>query len=56
MVQRLTYRRQNPFHTRSNRVRVVKTPGGKLAYIYTKKRAGVPKCGDCGLALQGVFI
>lgn len=54
MVQRLSYRRQNSYATRSNRVKVVKTPGGQLAYIYTDKKAGVPKCGDCGVALNGV--
>ena len=56
MVQRLSYRRQNSFATRSNRVKVVKTPGGSLAYIYTDKKAGCVKCGDCGCALNGVNI
>ena len=54
MVQRLSYRRQNSYSTRSNRVKVVKTPGGSLAYIYTNKKAGAVKCGDCGCALNGV--
>ena len=54
MVQRLSYRRQNSYATRSNRVKVVKTPGGKLAYIYTNKTTGSVKCGDCGCALNGV--
>lgn len=54
MVQRLSYRRQNSFATRSNRVKVVKTPGGSLAYIYTNKKAGSVKCGDCGCGLNGV--
>lgn len=54
MVQRLSYRRQNSHATRSNRVKVVKTPGGSLAYIYTDKKAGSVKCGDCGIALNGV--
>lgn len=61
MVQRLTYRRRLSYNTRSNKVRVSKTTGsvflilgGKLVYLYVKKRAGKPKCGDCGLALQGV--
>ena len=56
MVQRLSYRRQNSYATRSNRVKVVKTPGGSLAYIYTNKKAGSVKCGDCGIALNGVRI
>ena len=54
MVQRLCYRRQNSYATRSNRVKVVKTPGNKLAYIYTSKKVGAPKCGDCGIALNGI--
>lgn len=54
MVQRLTYRRQNSYATRSNRTKIVKTPGGKLTYIYIDKKAGAPKCGDCGVALSGV--
>lgn len=54
MAQRLTYRRRLSYNTKSNKVRVVKTPGGKLTYLYTKKRAAVAKCGDCGLALRGI--
>ena len=27
MVQRLTYRRRHAYHTKSNRTRIVKTPG-----------------------------
>ena len=30
--------------------------GGKLVYLYTKKRGSVPKCGDCKKKLQGVRI
>ena len=28
--------------------------GGRLVYLYTKKRGSVPKCGDCKNKLQGV--
>lgn len=56
MAQRLTYRRRLGYNTRSNKVRIVKTPGGKLAYIHLKKRGSKPKCGDCHEALQGVSI
>lgn len=31
-----------------------KTPGGRLVYLYTKKRGTTPKCGDCGDKLNGV--
>lgn len=54
MVQRLVYRRRNGYNTRSNRVKIVKTPGGNLRYLHVKKTAGTPKCGDCGRQLQGV--
>ena len=32
MVQRLTYRRRHPYATRSNKTRVVKTPGEQRGY------------------------
>lgn len=54
MVQRLTYRRRLSYNTKSNKVRITKTPGGKLTYIYQKKHASAPKCGDCGIALNGI--
>ncbi|TRM67196.1 ribosomal protein L34Ae [Schizophyllum amplum] len=54
MAQRVTLRKRQPYNTNSNRRRVVKTPGGKLVVHYIQKPATVPKCGDCGLALQGI--
>ena len=51
---RLTYRRRLSYNTTSNRVKVVKTPGGKLVYQYQKKPGAVPKCGDCPNHLQGI--
>jgi len=39
MVQRLTYRKRHSYATKSNQHRVVYTPGGKLVYQTTKKRA-----------------
>ncbi|KAK8672625.1 hypothetical protein V6N13_110990 [Hibiscus sabdariffa] len=44
MVQRLIYRTRHSYATKSNQHRVVKTPGGKLVYQTTKKRASGPKC------------
>ncbi|KAL1539432.1 hypothetical protein AAHA92_28051 [Salvia divinorum] len=35
---------RNSYATKSNQHRVVKTPGGKLVYQTTKKRASGPKC------------
>ena len=46
----------NSYNTRSNKVRVVKTPGGKLQYQHLKKRGSPPKCGDCGIKLPGVRL
>jgi len=41
-------------NTRSNKIKVVKTPGGKLVAQHVKKQASKVKCGDCGIALPGV--
>lgn len=54
MVQRTTYRRRLSYNTKSNKTRVIKTPGGKLQVLHIKKQAGKPKCGDCGNALAGI--
>ena len=54
MAQRVTFRRRNPYNTRSNKIKVVKTPGGVLRAQHVKKLASRPKCGDCGIALAGV--
>lgn len=50
----LLQRRRMPYNTKSNKVRVVKTPGGELRYLHIKKRGTAPKCGDCGSKLAGV--
>lgn len=54
MAGRVTYRRNNPYNTRSNKIKVVKTPGGKLVAHHLKKITSRPKCGDCGNALAGI--
>jgi len=51
---RVTYRRRNGYNTRSNKTRVIKTPGGDIRLLHIKKRGTVPKCGDCGSKLSGV--
>uniref|UniRef100_A0A7S0HI90 60S ribosomal protein L34 n=1 Tax=Hanusia phi TaxID=3032 RepID=A0A7S0HI90_9CRYP len=51
---RLTFRRRHSYNTKSNKTRVVKTPGGRLNILYVKKPASVPKCGDCGCTLRGL--
>ena len=54
MAQRVTYRRRNPYNSRSNKIKVVKTPGGVLRAQHVKKTGTRPKCGDCGVALPGI--
>jgi Ribosomal protein L34e len=44
------------YNTRSNKVRVIKTPGGKLRYLHIKKKGTPVKCGDCGMKLPGVSV
>uniref|UniRef100_A0A182QJ06 Large ribosomal subunit protein eL34 n=1 Tax=Anopheles farauti TaxID=69004 RepID=A0A182QJ06_9DIPT len=54
MVQRLTLRRRLSYNTKSNKRRIVRTPGGRLVYHYVKKRRTLPKCGQCKKELQGI--
>jgi len=54
MVQRLTYRKRLSYRTKGNKVKIVKTPGGKLVYHYVHKTASAPKCGGCGGVIAGV--
>ncbi|KAK9798119.1 hypothetical protein WJX73_000908 [Symbiochloris irregularis] len=54
MAQRLTYRRRHCYATRSNKTRVVKTPGGRNLIQYTTKKASFPKCGVTGVRLHGL--
>merc|ERR1711981_1281930 len=54
MVQRITYRRRLAWNTTSNQRKIVKTPGGKLAFLYTGKKGSISKCGDTGKKLQGI--
>ncbi|KAL5117148.1 hypothetical protein ACEQ8H_004973 [Pleosporales sp. CAS-2024a] len=51
---RLTYRRRAPYNTKSQKVRIIKTPGGELRYLHIKKKGTAPKCGDCGTKLAGI--
>mmetsp|Transcript_47180 Transcript_47180/g.115609 ORF Transcript_47180/g.115609 Transcript_47180/m.115609 type:complete len:116 (-) Transcript_47180:66-413(-) len=51
---RVTLRRRSSYRTRGNRIRKVKTPGGKLAVQYIKKKGARPKCGDTGEVLNGI--
>ncbi|XP_065173074.1 large ribosomal subunit protein eL34-like [Atheta coriaria] len=55
MVQRLVFRRRLSYNTKSNRRRIVRTPGGKLVYQYLKKTKKVPRCGQCKDKLRGII-
>mmetsp|Transcript_13051 Transcript_13051/g.28377 ORF Transcript_13051/g.28377 Transcript_13051/m.28377 type:complete len:128 (-) Transcript_13051:134-517(-) len=52
--KRVTFRRRHSYATKSNKIRKVKTPGGKLVVQYEKKKGKVPVCGDTGEKLNGV--
>ncbi|GAB0496905.1 hypothetical protein MMPV_008226 [Pyropia vietnamensis] len=53
---RVTLRRRNAYSTLSNRVRKVKTPGGKLVVQYIRKAGSVARCADTKTKLHGVCI
>eukprot|EP00270_Netrium_digitus_P003640 TRINITY_DN142_c0_g1_i1.p1 TRINITY_DN142_c0_g1~~TRINITY_DN142_c0_g1_i1.p1 ORF type:complete len:123 (-),score=25.94 TRINITY_DN142_c0_g1_i1:188-556(-) len=54
MVQRLTYRRRHSYATRSNKTRVVRTPGGKLTLQYVQKKAKGVRCSQTRKRLPGI--
>uniref|UniRef100_A0A914HMA4 Large ribosomal subunit protein eL34 n=2 Tax=Globodera TaxID=31242 RepID=A0A914HMA4_GLORO len=54
MPERLTYRRRLCYNTKSNKTKVVKTPGGRNVFHYRKKLGSIPKCGDTGVLLKGI--
>jgi len=51
---RVTYRKRHSYNTKSNKIRVVKTPGGRHVAQYVAKKAMPVKCGLTGKALLGV--
>lgn len=54
MVQRVVLRRQNNFNTKSNKTKIVKTPGARLTVHNVKKASKGPRCGDCKGKIIGV--
>eukprot|EP00499_Haloplacidia_sp_CaronLabIsolate_P008649 CAMPEP_0196774820 /NCGR_PEP_ID=MMETSP1104-20130614/3647_1 /TAXON_ID=33652 /ORGANISM="Cafeteria sp., Strain Caron Lab Isolate" /LENGTH=115 /DNA_ID=CAMNT_0042144983 /DNA_START=69 /DNA_END=416 /DNA_ORIENTATION=+ len=53
---RITYRRRHSYNTKSNKFRMVKTPGGRMTIQYSVKKASSPICGDCGTKLPGLPV
>uniref|UniRef100_A0A7S3K4R2 60S ribosomal protein L34 n=1 Tax=Aureoumbra lagunensis TaxID=44058 RepID=A0A7S3K4R2_9STRA len=51
---RVTYSRRHSYATKSNVLKVIKTPGGKLVGHYANKKRNGPKCGDCKNPLPGI--
>ena len=47
--RRVTYKRRASYRTKSNRFKTVKTPGGKLAIQYIKKKTN-------GRAMRGIKV
>lgn len=54
MVQRQTLRRHVPWNTKSNKHRMLRTPGGRLIYQHVEKKSKQPRCGDTGRKLIGI--
>jgi len=51
---RVTLTRRHAYRTNTNRVKTVKTPGGRYAVQYLKKARAGAKCGDCKTCLPGI--
>jgi len=51
---RVTLTRRHAYRTATNRVKTVKTPGGRHAVQYIKKARAGAKCGDCKCSLPGI--
>lgn len=53
--RRVTYRRRKSYNTKSNKIKKVKTPGGRLVVHYRKKRTKGPQTQeDCKSKLTGL--
>ena len=56
MVERLTYRRHVRYNTKSNKQKIVRTPGGKLVYhAYNKSAKGVAPSFPIWALCAGLF-
>merc|ERR1712029_790231 len=52
MGARVHYTRQNSYNTKSNKIRQVRTPGGKLVAHYLKKKAKGPQTNNTTFATK----
>lgn len=51
---RITYRRRHSYRTATNRIRPIKTPGGRFVAQYIEKKASVRRCADTGKPIAGI--
>jgi large subunit ribosomal protein L34e len=56
MAARVTYRRKHSYRTRSNLVRKIRTPGGRLTVQYRTKLVKRLKCAETGKFLNGISM
>merc|ERR1711907_764393 len=56
MGKRVTYRKKHSYFTRSNKTRVVKTPGGHSIVQYTTKKISLSICPQTAHRLNGIFV
>ncbi|XP_029656263.1 60S ribosomal protein L34-like [Octopus sinensis] len=54
MVQRVQLTRKKPYNTRSNKKKIIRTPGGRLTVKYLTKRKSIVKCAVCKDKLRGI--
>ena len=51
---RITYTRRHCYRTNSNKLKTIRTPGGRYAGQYMKKSRKGAVCGDCKISLPGI--
>mmetsp|Transcript_912 Transcript_912/g.1875 ORF Transcript_912/g.1875 Transcript_912/m.1875 type:complete len:114 (+) Transcript_912:73-414(+) len=51
---RVTRAGRHSYNTRSNRIRTIRTPGGRHVAQKIKKTTKGPKCSDCKCSLPGI--
>lgn len=54
MAPRITIRGKYTYHTKSNKLKRFRTPGGKLAFQKIAKVRNPIRCGDTGVVLNGI--